>query len=506
MGMTRFQSGALLPAIWAGLVVACATDDSSGRGSGGRGSAGVTAGDSGAGTSGVDTDGAATDSRGDGGTGEGGSTDGGGTAGGTGVSAGGSDGSSSGASGGSDGSDSGSATGGGPRFDVGSDEDPGDPDETCDCGVRDFSYLWVANSPEGTVSKINTRTLQEEGRYLTRPAGGARPQADGSPSRTSVSVDGKAVVVANRHVGIVKIWSRPDLCTDKNGNGTIETSSGPTDVLAFEDDECIAWYRDFPDMTVQRPVQWTPGVWDEQNCEFLDQKVWTIAAAGGPTGFCGSDGAWVYRLDGMTGEIEDEFHIPDAELPCQGTRGPYGAAVDSQGNLWFQKWHDTKSLVRVDNGSLAYEVFDFAVTGYGITVDADDRVWLSGTLRYDFAADDRQTNGVAGAYTGLALDPQRDRIWASDRRGVLWIDPDTLQEGGRIDWPDGNPSNLDPRGVSVDVDGFLWGVRRGDDRAFKFDVDTGDDWVVPGLVGAYTYSDMTGGQIATVGGCVIPPG
>ncbi|HVH98128.1 MAG TPA: hypothetical protein VM869_05450, partial [Enhygromyxa sp.] len=33
----------------------------------------------------------------------------------------------------------------------------------------EFSYIWVANSAEGTLSKINTQTLEEEGRYITRP-------------------------------------------------------------------------------------------------------------------------------------------------------------------------------------------------------------------------------------------------------------------------------------------------------------------------------------------------
>ena len=37
--------------------------------------------------------------------------------------------------------------------------------------------IWVANSAEGTVSKIDTRTMAEIGRYLTHPGG------KGDPSR-----------------------------------------------------------------------------------------------------------------------------------------------------------------------------------------------------------------------------------------------------------------------------------------------------------------------------------
>src|SRR5690349_5086458 len=88
-----------------------------------------------------------------------------------------------------------------PIFDVGALGDT--PEESCECGFDDWSYLFVSNSTEATLSKINTRTLTEEGRYRTRPDG------SGNPSRTSVSIDGKAVVVANRMGGVTKFWSRP---------------------------------------------------------------------------------------------------------------------------------------------------------------------------------------------------------------------------------------------------------------------------------------------------------
>jgi len=125
---------------------------------------------------------------------------------------------------------------------------------TCDCGNSGFSYIWIANSVESTVSKINTRTLTEEGRYITRP------DKAGDPSRTSVTIDGKAVAVANRNTGIVKIWARPELC--KGGN----TSTGRLDVKAWGTDDCVAWYTPFSDKTVQRPVQWTSGTLNPATC------------------------------------------------------------------------------------------------------------------------------------------------------------------------------------------------------------------------------------------------
>ena len=61
-----------------------------------------------------------------------------------------------------------SSSGGAIKLDVGASPDLGTGECQSMCGVSDFSYIWIANSQQSTVSKINTRTLVEEGRYLTR--------------------------------------------------------------------------------------------------------------------------------------------------------------------------------------------------------------------------------------------------------------------------------------------------------------------------------------------------
>ena len=105
------------------------------------------------------------------------------------------------------------------------------------------SFIWIANSAEGTVSKLDTRTMMELGRYLTSPSG------KGLPSRTSVAGDG-SVAVANRSNatgwmgdgggGVTKIFASKDKCKDKNGNGMIDTSTGAMDVKPWGQDECVA--------------------------------------------------------------------------------------------------------------------------------------------------------------------------------------------------------------------------------------------------------------------------
>jgi hypothetical protein len=69
------------------------------------------------------------------------------------------DGESGGGSGGDDAADSQDDDGGTPKFDI--EEDTGMPDcngagDGGGGGALSFSYIWIANSSEGTVSKIDT--------------------------------------------------------------------------------------------------------------------------------------------------------------------------------------------------------------------------------------------------------------------------------------------------------------------------------------------------------------
>ena len=369
----------------------------------------------------------------------------------------------------------------------------GDDPGNCNCGNEQWSYVFVANSQEGTVSKINTRTLEEEGRYLTSPGG------TGNPSRTSVSIDGRAVAVANRHVGIVKIWAREEFCRDHNGQPGIQTSTGADDVLPWGQDDCIAWFTDFPDMTVQRPVQWTSG----RGACHSDQKVWTVTGTNGiGPGMCGSGGVWAHRLNGDTGDVEDTIHLDDSVFACSPTAnvpgggggtglGAYGGAVDADGNFYFHGFGNGK-LARIDNETLAVETFFGG--GYGITVDTHGRVWTSSSLaRFDYATGERVTANVSGS-GGLAQDLQ-GRMWASDgNAGVVWVDLETLAVGDSVPLPGTNTV----KGVSVDIDGYIWAVRQDEPTAYKIDPDTYAIETYDGLSNPYTYSDMTGGALTNV--------
>lgn len=376
-----------------------------------------------------------------------------------------------------------------PIFDVGVEETEGVIPGEC-CGPADWSYIWIANSTQGTVSKIDTRTMVEEGRYLTR-------DTPGNPSRTSVSVDGRAVAVANRYGGVVKIWARPENCAGAN------TSSGSADIRPWGTDDCVAWYTPFPQATSQRPVAWTTGTLDMATCEWQDQKIWTAEGRGGSPGggFCDDDRVYVHRLDGETGAIEDTVELL---MPCT-TFGVYGGVVDANNDLWLTRlFEGSPGAVRVDFDTLTYDTVG-PFYGYGITVDHNGRIWGGTGVpgRWDPATSTWATimGSIQNAGVGLAED-QEGRMWVGINGGIQAVDVETM---ALLDTVMFAGETIQSKGISVDVDGFIWAVPDSQTRAYKVDPVALTYDQFNGLVGAYTYSDMTGGAINSVA-CNPPAG
>ncbi len=362
-----------------------------------------------------------------------------------------------------------------------------------------FTFLYVANSDEGTVSKIDTETGQEVARYLSAlfsPDARNRGTADASgnePSRTAVDFNGD-VWVANRASGkqgtVTKIAHRD--CPDLNGNSEKDTShdangdghidlSDPAEFLG-EADECILF-------TVN-----VGGVGGIPRAVALD--------AGGIEG--GPGRAWV----GCYGE--DKFYQLDAEdghvLAEVGVGlHPYGAAIDSWGVLWATQ-QATGKIVSVDtNNHTAGEVIQIADCSgsYGIAVDLKGRVWvggykLEGACSYDPATGSSLLVSTPGLGVGRGI--------AADAEGYVWLAHSWLPDGtklGRVtrfkaedgselrsyDFPAGSQETI---GVGVDFDGFIWGVNRDSDNTCRVDPDSGAVDCYPVGNGPYTYSDFTG--------------
>ncbi len=374
------------------------------------------------------------------------------------------------------------------KLDVGAPEGGLGP---CGC---ELAYIWIANADDGTVSKINVRTLEEEGRYVTRPDG------NGNPSRTSVNLAGD-VAVANRYGGLTKIFAEEGDCQDTNGMPGIQTSSGPADVLPWGVEECVAWHTEFS-TTNQRPVAWIAGAVMPGTCDSVDQKVWTVASQnpGLAPGIGGAGGVVVSLVNGDDGTVEEEVVVP-AETFDGGNLGAYGGAVNAEGDLYFVHMGSVTfgprlGRVAIDTLEVTSWPLPAGVASYGVTVDHFGRVWISSTLGAGVARFDPQTetwDTVEGFVSlgGLAEGPN-NLMWVATANGAASVDIETLERGPTFATNMGGEA----KGVSVDIDGYIWVVNA---IAWKVDPETGAavDFY-NGLTSPYTYSDMTGYALGNV--------
>jgi hypothetical protein len=359
------------------------------------------------------------------------------------------------------------------------------PDAAFNCsnqGTDDpISYIWIANSSQSTVSKIDTQTLVEVARYHTR-------DTPGNPSRTSVALSGNAAV-ANRSGGVAKFISNIEECEDKNGQPGIQTSTGPNDLLPFGQDDCMAWYTPFA-YTTQRPLAWAQGDFNEGSCTYDNEKLWSAGNMGN---------AEVVLMDGDTGVVEETVVIPNVI----GWAGLYGGAVDGLGNFWTvdHNWDGPSTLIFVDRDQFTYDTWP--VTGdvhYGLAVDSEGRPWLCGSGGFSrFDPQNEQWTHIPPVNPGSALGGCME-----DANGVIWnsaypnatlvgVDTDTVQVVQMINIP------AYVHGVSIDFQGNIWGVEFGGSNAYRVNPETLQIDAVGGLVGAYTYSDMTGFALSAAG-------
>ena len=344
-----------------------------------------------------------------------------------------------------------------------------------------LSYIWIANSAQGTVSKINTKTAVEEARYAV---------AGGQPSRTSVNLQGDVAVSSRDPGAVTKIRGNKEKCVDKNNNGVIDTSSGPNDVKPLGQDECVLWTKSVvsPGYTAgPRATAWDGGKIDEWTCEVIEEpRLWFAWRDGGGT-------AHVERLDTNGNQIKEVL------VPGWGQDfAPYGGAVNAAGDFFFVGLGALPGM-KVDGAT--YQVTNLGPApggcNYGMTLDYKGDLWAGGycnqsVLHWDHNS--KQWSSVVGSGGEWVLGVMADgngNVWGAGvspcRLVQIDIDSKTYVKNNIP-----LPGCSQPWGVSVDYEGNVWVVDK-DNKAFKVHPETYQILaVVTGLVGPYTYSDMTG--------------
>lgn len=354
-----------------------------------------------------------------------------------------------------------------------------------------FPFIWVANSGENTISKIDTRTGQELGVYRTAPAG--QPS---NPSRTTVDQDGN-VWVGNRNSNtIVKVGLKEfGQCVDRNGNGLIDSSTGRADIKAWTgadiigaEDECILKYVPLIAPGVDTPSDIRTVAIDPQNNVF-------VGGAGRPS---------LFKVNGSTGDIIT------ATTTLQ---GHYGGVVDKAGNLWSMQSGSGK-VQRTTSDLSSSTLIDIGHSGYGIAIDKYGKVWTTeygtrfstfdpadpvGTLKVfsqtandgaqGVATDDNGDVFIAGSLSSNLVGHYKQVFDSTGAFStVSFVTNYTVQSG--------------PTGVAVDGAGKVWATNYYSNSVSRITLAADPAVAVvdhfPVGLSPYNYSDMTGRVVRTI--------
>lgn len=356
-------------------------------------------------------------------------------------------------------------------------------------------FIWVPNTNEGTVSKIDTRTGKELARYHTGPS------SNGSPSRTTVDLYGNCWL-GNRTTGtVIKIGLLENgQYVDRNGNGIIETSRDLNEDGDITGDEILPWGED---ECVLFEVILIPG---EEGVYAPGEYTGTYANDywnPGPRGLAvdAQNNLWAgtfgtqkyYYIDGNSGQILKTLDVSSVN------HTPYGALIDSYGILW-SSGHDENHVLRLDPSDDSFERIDIGHFVYGLGIDQNDHLFISGWDNSKLTRLNIKTNEIEwtkqGYYQsrGIAVTDDGD-VWVANS-GVGTVTRWSNDGDVKINISVGNT----PTGVAVDAEGKVWVVNYGDEYIKRIDPATNEIDLSKRIIGGYHYgySDMTGIVARTV--------
>ena len=343
--------------------------------------------------------------------------------------------------------------------------------------ITTLPFIWIPNSNEGTISKIDTRTGDELGRYRVSPS-----NVYSDPSRTTVDLQGNCWV-GNRQAGtIVKVGlSENGQCVDRNGNGKIDTSTGANNVLDWGQDECVLHEvvvipgKEATYIPGKNPGSYSNYPYPRGVAIDANNNVWASTF----------NAKKFYYIDGKTGSI-----LKTIDVSSSGHTS-YGLVVDSFGILW-SSGSGGNNVLRLDPKTGAFNIINTPHLVYGLGLDKANHLFAAG-LNWGRLTRINTATGQIEWTKDIGKNP---RSIAVTNDGDLWITNYQYGSVTRLSNDGVVKATIsvggEPSGVAVDANGKVWAVNyydkitRIDPATNKVDLDK----QIKGF--HYSYSDMTG--------------
>jgi hypothetical protein len=345
------------------------------------------------------------------------------------------------------------------------------------------SYIWIpirgATYTEAQVTKINTRTWEEEGRYKIAPSGGYI-------GGVSTNIEFDVVVTGSYYGGsprVTRVNGNPSNC------GSGDTSTGPTDVLDFGDDACMAWSTEVTTSGFGYGV--TNLAWEYR--DVLDGRQYFI---------------WVVNNGGQKiFEMNEDGEQTDREVVVSPAY-PGAIAFDRDGDLWVADSGSASAVLTEVDTVEAEIIRTVSMPGWTclcMSADPENNLWVTGSGGPGYILDqEEETAYTIGIPYGVGLAvSMEDYGWFGGSDGKVY----------RADHSDGLDSivvdtfdvGLTAGGygygavyTAIDIDEQVWAMNQGNTLANVFPPDDPDSYetAVDDLAGPGACGDMTGTQIA----------
>ncbi|MBI5386663.1 MAG: hypothetical protein HZA90_18485 [Verrucomicrobia bacterium] len=355
-----------------------------------------------------------------------------------------------------------------------------------------FPFLWVPNSGDSTVSKVDTRTGQEVGRYRVTPA-----SVGGNPSRTTVDLRGNCWVANRSCSTAVKIGLLENgEFHDRNGDGVAQTSTDRNgdgqitgaEMLEWGQDECVL-HEIF--LTPGHETNYVPGAYlGAYLNNYWNPGLRGLAVDAQGNLWAGTHDTMAYfHIDGASGRIVRKIDVSSVSHTA------YGAVIDERGILWSSGYTEgnPQTLLRLNTADGTFSTNSLDFHSYGLGLDRNNHLFVSayqeGRLtRWNVLTGTMDWSVSGGAYyTGVAVTDDGD-VWvvSTTQSTVTRFSNHGVQKSDI-------PVGPTPTGTAVDAAGKVWVMGTGDEYLRRIDPATDSVDLVKRIASTHDgFSDMTG--------------